>query len=637
MIKNVFSKFRGVLIFKCICVFTLLLGFEVLTSKALSTFFNFREVVFISIDVSHVIVIMLVIKLWSLKLGVQLRSISIKEVSWLMVIGLLIMLSYPLFNIMSLISNVIEKRTSIVSPSIAYFSEVNFDFSKFYYVLRTLLIMPFLEEIFYRGIIQRQLSYNYPSWLAIAVSSLFFALGHMDYEQSIAVVSSGIIIGIIYNKTKNLLSAILLHSFVNLFALFSEVKNYSFIDIGLFGYQIILLVLFVVILHIFLRDVAKNSKIKRYKENLRNQIISTMGTILYKENVEVVKRVDTNNNTLFLEPLLFSYFNNKKEKAYSEELLEEILQGYFIQKQKLKIKYSFNSNGIAYIPKIGYFGKGDRNPYEPILEQGDFEVVKEIHPTQEKYFVEFYKGHILNQHPTHNSVWKEYHKELFQAITVIEKHLPEFYDQLAFANKKIYLHDNPKILNFTTIETLGMLYFYVIGKNNLVYFIEELIHQGSHNYLYYVVHDRKKYFKIDVDNIVMRDLTKQEWDYRTVYGAFHGLFTVTQRVACFDKLLVQNVFSGREKHELLGRLTDQFTRFRTGLELLDFDVVFTKKGIKFYKSLDSKCERILNKYKRFQNEFDLSNRDLDFRYKDFCEINSYQVFLEKDKKGQFNF
>lgn len=367
------------------------------------------------------------------------------------------------------------------------------------------------------------------------------------------------------------------------------------------------------------------------------EIIEVIKLLLYKKDRHLLEKINITNHEDFLEPLLFSYFNSKKERAYSEELLEEILQGYFLNKEPIRVKHSFNSNGIAYIPKIGYFKKGDRKPYEPILEQGDFEIVKEIHPTQEKYFVEFYKGHVLNQHPTHNSVWKEHHKELFKAISIVKKHLPEFYEQLAFANKKIYLHDNPKILNFTTIETLGMLYFYVIGENNLVYFIEELIHQGSHNYLYYVVHDRKKYFKIDVDNIVMRDLTKQEWDYRTVYGAFHGLFTVTQRVECFDKLLLQNVFFCRERHELLGRLTDQFTRFRTGLELLDFDEVFTKKGIKFYKSLDSKCEKILNKYKRLQNEFDQSNRDLDFRYKDFCKTNSYQVFLEKDIKGQFNF
>lgn len=203
--------------------------------------------------------------------------------------------------------------------------------------------------------------------------------------------------------------------------------------------------------------------------------------------------------------------------------------------------------------------------------------------------------------------------------------------------KKIYLHDNPKIINFTTVENLGMLYFYVIGKNNLIYFIEELIHQGAHNYLYYVVHNRKDYFKIDVDNLIMRDLTKKEWDYRNIYGAFHGLYTVTQRVVYFDKLLTKNVFSGKEKHELLGRLADQFTRFRTGLELLDFKEVYTDKGIAFYNELDTKCVSVLKKYIKLKDEFDLSNRDLDFRYDYFCKLNPYEEFLKKDQNNYYQF
>lgn len=370
--------------------------------------------------------------------------------------------------------------------------------------------------------------------------------------------------------------------------------------------------------------------------NNQISIIDTIKLLLYKEAPEVLGRLDFENDDIFLEPLLFSYFNNKKEGTFTKETLEEILSGYY-SKDVSEIKHSFNNNGVAYIPKVGYFNKNEVTPYDTILIEDDFEIVKEVHPTLEKYFVEFYKGHIVNQNPQHNSVWQLHYKELFKAIDIIKKHLPDFYKELVFANRKIYLHDNPKILNFTSIETLGMLYFYVIGDNNIIYFIEELIHQGSHNYLYYVVHNRKDFFKIDVDNLVMRDFTKQQWDYRTIYGAFHGLFTVTQRVECFDKLLSQNVFSGKEKHELLGRLTDQFSRFKTGLELLDLNLVYTQKGIEYYYNLSKKCEAILNKYVKLNDEYDLSNRDLDFRYEDFCELNPYEDFLEKEKRGYFDF
>lgn len=369
----------------------------------------------------------------------------------------------------------------------------------------------------------------------------------------------------------------------------------------------------------------------------QTEITDVIKLLIYKENPDLLEKIDFDEDDIFLEPLLFAYFNSKKSNLFKKEMLEEIMQGSFKESETVKLEFSYNKNEVAYIPNIGHFKKGENTPYEPILKMWDFEILKEVHPVMERYFIEYYKGHIVNRNPLYNSVWQENHKELEKAILIIKEHLPKFYQELVFANRKIYLHDNPKILNFTTVETLGMLYFYVIGKDNLLYFIEELIHQGSHNFLYYVVHNRKDYFKIDVDNLIMRDFTKQEWDYRNIYGAYHGLYTVAKRLECFDILLSNNVFSGKEKHELLGRLTDQFSRFRTGLELLNFDEVFTKKGQDFYFEYDTKCLNILKKYRILPSIFDLSNRDLDFRYEDFCTLNPIEEFYKKEEQGIFNF
>jgi len=366
------------------------------------------------------------------------------------------------------------------------------------------------------------------------------------------------------------------------------------------------------------------------------ELINTTKMLIYKEESSLLEKLDFNDDAAFQEPLLFIYFNSKGHYSFSVEILYEILQGYFIKKEDLLIKESLDKNGIAFVPNLGYFDKKG-NIVENLLKVDEFEILKTCHPLLESYFVESYKGHTVNAKPLHNSVWKENYKTLENAILIVKEHLPDFYKELVLANRRIYLHDNPKILNFASIETLGMLYFYVLGTQNLIYFIEELIHQGSHNFLYYVVHDRKEYFKIDVDNIVMRDLTLQQWDFRTVYDAFHGLFTVTQRVVCFDILLSQNVFEGREKHELLGRMTDMIPRFMTGLELLDLDHVYTKMGKDYYFELFQKCDLILQRYKKLTTAFDLSHQDLDFRYDKFCELNSYEDFLQKDNDNYYTF
>jgi hypothetical protein len=364
------------------------------------------------------------------------------------------------------------------------------------------------------------------------------------------------------------------------------------------------------------------------------KLIETIQLLIYKEDPTLLEKVDFEDDNTFLEPLLFAYFNRKKDNIFSIQMLTEIMQGYFIEKEPIVLKESYNKEGIAYIPKMGYFDKNG-NKVEDILYIEDIEILKEIHPLLHPRLFEYYKGHITNRTPVYKTVWKEHINTFQNAIQLIKKHLPNFYKDFKAANFRIFIHNNPKILNFTSIETLGMLYFYATPQATMMYFIEELIHQGAHNILYHITYPKTDFFKIDASNTIMRELTHQEWDYRDVYGAFHGVYTVFKRLECYDILIQNNVMQEKDKHELLGRLADQFPRFRTGLELLPLDKVYTEKGKELYLDLDKKCEQILNKYSILVSEFDLSFRDLDFNYEDFEKYNSYEKFLENELKYTF--
>lgn len=369
---------------------------------------------------------------------------------------------------------------------------------------------------------------------------------------------------------------------------------------------------------------------------INSRVIDNIKLLLYKESPELIEKLDFESNSVFLEPLLYAYFNSKKHIPFSIESLIEIIQGYFIQKEYLKMEKSYNKNSIAYLPKIGYFNT-EKELIEPILEINGLEVVKELHPLMHRYLFEYYKGHITNANPKYDSIWRDHILTLQKALKVLKDYTPNYFREFQQVNKKVFIHNTPKILNFTSIETLGMLYLYATPHSTIMYFIEELIHQGAHNILYHITFNKKEFFNIDAPNTIMRDLTKQEWDYRDVYGAFHGVYTVFRRLECYDILLQCEVFHERDKHELLGRLADQFPRFHTGLELLNLDEVYTEKGKALYLELDNKCTKILTKYKKLKKEFDLSNRDLDFRYEDFCKLNSYESFVKKDNQGFYNF
>jgi hypothetical protein len=157
--------------------------------------------------------------------------------------------------------------------------------------------------------------------------------------------------------------------------------------------------------------------------------------------------------------------------------------------------------------------------------------------------------------------------------------------------------------------------------NNEIFFIEEIIHQCSHNTFNTLLFNKELYFKIDVENITLGSLIGRENEDRSVFSVFHGLYTVAKRFEAFYVLYQRNVFQGKLKHEFLGRFSDLKKRFRLGLELLDLPSVFTEKGLDIYYSLEQVCVETINKMVELDGIFDLSNQPSEFSYERFCELN----------------
>ena len=83
--------------------------------------------------------------------------------------------------------------------------------------------------------------------------------------------------------------------------------------------------------------------------NNQTKMIDTIKLLIYKENTSLLEKVDFEDDNIFLEPLLFAYFNKKKENKFSSELLSEIMQGYFVEKEPLLLNDKlFDDFGFKY-------------------------------------------------------------------------------------------------------------------------------------------------------------------------------------------------------------------------------------------------------------------------------------------------
>lgn len=89
-----------------------------------------------------------------------------------------------------------------------------------YGISRTLLLVPILEEVFYRRIILSNLLKKHKTIFSIIVSSLMFSIGHLDYNYSIVFLIFGILLGTFYWRTKNLYLTIIIHIVINVLTLF---------------------------------------------------------------------------------------------------------------------------------------------------------------------------------------------------------------------------------------------------------------------------------------------------------------------------------------------------------------------------------------------------------------------------------
>lgn len=81
--------------------------------------------------------------------------------------------------------------------------------------IRVCLLAPVVEEILIRGYILNSLQEKYGVTNALLLSSLYFALLHFNFVQTLSAMICGLVLGLLYIKTGTLASCILSHSLYN--------------------------------------------------------------------------------------------------------------------------------------------------------------------------------------------------------------------------------------------------------------------------------------------------------------------------------------------------------------------------------------------------------------------------------------
>lgn len=77
------------------------------------------------------------------------------------------------------------------------------------------VLVPIIEELFFRGIAFKALLGSLPVWIALLGQALLFAVMHFEMGRLIYLLAFGLTLGLLVRRTSSLLPAVLLHVVVN--------------------------------------------------------------------------------------------------------------------------------------------------------------------------------------------------------------------------------------------------------------------------------------------------------------------------------------------------------------------------------------------------------------------------------------
>lgn len=94
-------------------------------------------------------------------------------------------------------------------------------FALFILFITASIAAPIFEEIMFRGFLLPSLTRYVPVSSAIVISGLLFAIAHLSLAEILPLMTLGIILGIVYTRSRSLLASIMVHSLWNSGTLFT--------------------------------------------------------------------------------------------------------------------------------------------------------------------------------------------------------------------------------------------------------------------------------------------------------------------------------------------------------------------------------------------------------------------------------
>jgi hypothetical protein len=359
-----------------------------------------------------------------------------------------------------------------------------------------------------------------------------------------------------------------------------------------------------------------------------------------RANPELLHSLNVSDDAIFLEPLLFAYFNTSSSRVS----LDQILYGYIDDDLKPpSIEVFADEDGITYLPNVGYFETKLRNRsleliwdrdhrlYQFAVEQTpvefSFKPIRVVEGTSIELcqFRPPLLGHLFGDAVSNSEIEERLVSEkqihgLNRAIQIVAKRYPFYFEHILKVTRKILVYNSRRPYSFASVSAHGMAFLNAHNRDDEIVFLEDIVHQCGHIIFSAMTLEKQEYFQVDPET-PLSEFTHANEDETSVYGAFHGLFTQANINRCLLDCYQNSEFSGRQLHELLGRLSDDMKRFKSALYLLAHREIYTELGWLLFHEFKQLFEKLERESHALVNSFDTSNQPYIFDYDKFQKLN----------------
>ncbi len=121
----------------------------------------------------------------------------------------------PIVVVVSLINQQLWRGQGGSNPLLKFVLEGQDPLALGIFFFTAAIAAPLFEEFLFRGFLLPSLTRYFPVWGAIVISSFLFAVAHLSLSEILPLFTLGVVLGVVYTRSRNLLASMLLHSLWN--------------------------------------------------------------------------------------------------------------------------------------------------------------------------------------------------------------------------------------------------------------------------------------------------------------------------------------------------------------------------------------------------------------------------------------